>query len=159
MRSKWIYLLDILYEENCFKGLQIQIDRIKSNGSGDLEYVTNALAKLLLGMDASEDKEVLVNYSTEEKVNAVLSSYGTYEIVFEKETYLPTFNISGYTFIGYVDENNNIITKVPTISTSSIFPRRRRQSSRDCPRLSPRLWTRWRQITTTSPQTAFSRRN
>ena len=112
MRSKWIYLLDILYEENCFKGLQIQIDRIKSNGSGDLEYVTNALAKLLLGMDASEDKEVLVNYSTEEKVNAVLSSYGIYEIVFEKETYLPTFNISGYTFIGYVDENNNIITKV-----------------------------------------------
>ena len=112
IRSKWIYLLDILYEENCYKGLQIQIDRIKTNGSGDLEYVTVALAKLLQGIDASKDAEVLVDYSTNRKINAVINSYGTYEITFEKETYLPTVNISGYTFIGYVDENNNVISKV-----------------------------------------------
>ena len=112
MRSKWIYLLDILYEENCYRGLQIQIDRIKTNGSGDLEYVTVALAKLLQGIDSSKDAEILVDYSTSEKINAVINSYGTYEITFEKETYLPTVNISGYTFIGYVDENNNVISKV-----------------------------------------------
>jgi uncharacterized repeat protein (TIGR02543 family) len=112
MRSKWIYLLDILYEENCYRGLQIQIDRIKTNGSGDLEYVTVALAKLLEGIDASKDAEILVDYSTSEKINAVINSYGTYEITFEKETYLPTVNISGYSFIGYVDENNNVISKV-----------------------------------------------
>ena len=112
MSGKWLFLLDLLYEENCYNGLKIQIDRIKNNNSGDLEYVTNAIAYLLNGADATSDKEVLVDYSSEEKINSIVNSFGNYQITFEKESYLPVTNLNDYEFIGYFDENNNIVTKV-----------------------------------------------
>ena len=112
MRSKWIYLLNILYEEGCFPGLEIQINRIKDNGNGDLEYVTMAIAELLCGNDATSNVEILVDYSTMEKINQVINSFGTYQMIFEKAVSLPIINISGYKFVGFFDNNNNIITKV-----------------------------------------------
>ena len=111
MRSKWIYLLDILYEEGCFIGLEIQINRIKENESGDLEYVTAALGLLLSGSDASSNKEVLVDYSKSEKIDLIINQYGKYQMIFEKSVYLPTININGYEFLGFYDLNNNLITK------------------------------------------------
>ena len=104
--------LDILYEEGCFAGLEIQINRIKDNGNGDLEYVTMAIAELLCGNDATSNVEVLVDYSTMEKINQVINSFGTYQMIFEKAVSLPIINISGYNFVGFFDNNNNIITKV-----------------------------------------------
>ena len=111
MRSKWIYLLDILYEEGCFVGLEIQINRIKENENGDLEYVTSALGLLLSGSDASSNKEVLVDYSKSEKTDLIIKLYGTYQMTFEKSVHLPTININGYEFLGFYDLNNNLITK------------------------------------------------
>lgn len=110
MRAKWIYLLDILYEEGCFAGLETQINRIKTKGSGDLEYVTVALALLLQGSDASSNYEVMVDYSRPEKVNAVISLYGIYQMSFEKPTQLPSVKIEGCEFLGFHDSNNNLIT-------------------------------------------------
>ena len=109
--SKWGYLLDVLYEEGCFAGLEIQINRIKSKGSGDLEYVTAALGLLLQASDESTNSEVLVDYSKKDKIDSVLNSYGTYQMIFEKAIYLPSININGYEFLGFYDSNNNLVTK------------------------------------------------
>ena len=100
----------LLYEEGCFAGLETQINRIKTKGSGDLEYVTAALALLLQGSDASSNYEVMVDYSRPEKVNAVISLYGIYQLSFEKQTQLPSVKIEGYEFLGFHDSNNNLIT-------------------------------------------------
>lgn len=112
MKSKWIYLLDLLSQDGCARGLQIQLERIKSSGTGDLEYVCKAIAYLLLGQDATSDSEILVDYSSKNIQDNLLSSFGCYNITFEKETYLPTITIYGYEFIGFYDVEGNIITKV-----------------------------------------------
>ena len=112
MRGKWIYLLDLLVEENAFYGIEIQVNRIKNNGSGDLEYVTVALAYLLQGENAESNSEVLVDYSKKEKIDSLINQYGNCQITFEKEAYLPVTNLNDYEFIGYYDEDNNQVTKV-----------------------------------------------
>ena len=88
MRSKWYYLLDLLEDENSALGLQIQLERIKENGSGDLEYVTKALGYLLKGESALEDSEVKVDFSKEEVQSKLTSQFGTYSVTYEKEAYL-----------------------------------------------------------------------
>ena len=112
MYGKWGYLLDILYNESAAKGLITQINRIKNNQNGDTEYVCKALAYLLLAQDASSDNEVLINYSNRELQDKLVGDFGTFKFIFKTESYLPTINIDGYDFVGYYDDENNLVTKV-----------------------------------------------
>lgn len=112
MRSKWYYLLDLLEDENSALGLQIQLERIKENGSGDLEYVTKALGYLLKGESALEDSEVKVDFSKEEVQSKLTSQFGTYSVTYEKEAYLYTFTIDGYECLGFFDIEGNQVFKV-----------------------------------------------
>lgn len=112
MYGKWGYLLDILYSDSAARGLKIQINRIKNNESGDTEYVCKAIAYLLLNQDASSDSEILIDYSNDELQNRFVSDFGIFKLVFKTESYLPTINIDGYNFVGYYDDENNLVTKV-----------------------------------------------
>ena len=112
MYGKWGYLLDILYSDSAAKGLKTQINRIKNNESGDSEYVCKALANLLLAQNASSDNEILIDYSSNELQNRLVSDFGVFKFIFKTESYLPTINIDGYEFVGFYDSNNNLVTKV-----------------------------------------------
>lgn len=119
MMSKWGYLLDLLYTEESFYGIEIQVNRIKNKESGDTEYVTKALGHLLQQSNATTDKEILVDYSNVD----LISSYGTLKITFEKPTTIPTniINIDGYTFIGFFDENNNQIKEINETTPNNLY--------------------------------------
>ena len=117
--SKWGYLLDLLYTEESFYGIEIQVNRIKNKESGDTEYVTKALGYLLQQSNATTDKEILVDYSNVD----LISSYGTLKMTFEKPTTIPTniINIDGYTFIGFFDENNNQIKEINETTPNNLY--------------------------------------
>ena len=121
MLGKWGYLLDILYTDDCAQGLKIQIERAKKQQSGDLEYVTKALGYLLLANDATSDKEILVDYSTDEVKEKIINGFGTFNIVFSTESYLPIINIDGYEFVGYFDDENNEVTKITEDSKNNLI--------------------------------------
>ena len=120
MRSKWYYLLDLLEDENSALGLQIQLKRIKENGSGDLEYVTKALGYLLKGESALEDSEVKVDFSKEEVQSKLTSQFGTYSVTYEKEAYLYTFTIDGYECLGFFDLNGDQVFKITENMNSNL---------------------------------------
>ena len=120
MRGKWDYLLDVLYIDDCYRGLKTQINRVKKNESGDLEYVTKALGNLLLSIDASSESEILVDYSTDSAINKIINGFGTYNMTFTTESYLPIINIDGYEFVGYYDEDNNLVTKITENTKSNL---------------------------------------
>lgn len=112
MMGKWGYLLDLLITDNSFRGLKIQVERIKKQESGDLEYVTKALGNLLLSNDASSDSEILENYSTTQIKEDLVNKFGKFEITFKTAINMPEIIIYGYTLVGYYDSNNNLVTKV-----------------------------------------------
>ena len=120
MRGKWGYLLDVLYTDDCYRGLKTQINRVKKNESGDLEYFTKALGNLLLSIDASSESEILVDYSTDSAINKIINGFGTYNMTFTTESYLPIINIDGYEFVGYYDEDNNLVTKITENTKSNL---------------------------------------
>ena len=121
MLGKWGYLLDILYTDDCAQGLKIQIERVKNNQLGDTEYVTKALGYLLLLSDATTDKDVLVDYSTEEVKERITNNFGTFSFVFNTESYLPIIDIDGYEFVGYFDDENNEVTKITEDSKNNLI--------------------------------------
>ena len=121
MYGKWGYLLDILYSDSAAKGLKTQINRIKNNESGDTEYVCKALANLLLAQNASSDNEILIDYSSNELQNRLVSDFGVFKFIFKTESYLPTINIDGYEFVGFYDSNNNLVTKVLESTNSNLI--------------------------------------
>ena len=112
MRAKWGYLIDLVYAENCFTGLQIQVERIKNNQSGDLEYFISGLCNLLMSKDASSDTEILVDYSKKEIMDEVVSKFGKFNLTFEFASYIPSVIIYGYDLIGYYDSQNNQVYKI-----------------------------------------------
>ena len=105
-------MIDLVYAENCFTGLQIQVERIKNNQSGDLEYFISGLCNLLMSKDASSDKEILVDYSKKEIINEVVNKFGKFNLTFEFASYIPSVIIYGYDLIGYYDSQNNQVYKI-----------------------------------------------
>ena len=95
------YAMEPKIKKNVMKKRYNELMKIQNSIS--LEKNTNLVGDTI---------EVLVDYSTMEKINQVINSFGTYQMIFEKAVSLPIINISGYNFVGFFDNNNNIITKV-----------------------------------------------